>query len=66
MAMAWSLLGVNVVSMVMNWLPNRRLLSYSFGELLADVLPAAVTAGGIGMALMWLIAGDGVGGMRIL
>lgn len=45
MAMAWSVLALSIAGQIINSMPNRKLLSYGYGEQLTDILP------GIAMAL---------------
>ena len=51
LVMAYSLLFTTVMSMIINSWPNRKLLSYTLLDQLADILPALALSGGMGLVV---------------
>jgi O-antigen/teichoic acid export membrane protein len=61
MVMAYSLLVTSVLSMIVNSWPNRKLMNYTFGEMMLDILPDAAMAlvmGAIVYAITFLHLGN--------
>ena len=54
MAMAWSMLAINVAGQIINSWPNRKLLGYGYGEQLRDILPGIAMAAFMGLCIRFL------------
>lgn len=59
MAMAYSLLFMTMISMILNYWPNRKLLNYKLREQLIDIFPEIALAVGMGIC-MWTVSRIGL------
>lgn len=52
--MAYTALATNVISMIINSYPNKKLLNYSFIEQMKDIFPSVISAAVMGVAVFFL------------
>lgn len=60
-AMAYSVLATAIIGLIINAWPNKKLLNYSLGEQLKDVLPSFLMSGAMGLcvySILWLKLSD--------
>lgn len=65
-AIVWSLVIINFVSLIINTLPNKKILGYGFLEQMRDILPALIISALMGGFVYYIYLSYGAGGFTLL
>ena len=65
-AIVWSLVIINLVSLVINTWPNRKILGYGFFEQMKDILPALISSVVMGFVVYLIYLSNGAGGFTLI